>query len=66
MHRGPASKARRQVAVLAQAGIKFIYLELPAQGIHDNTRVPLLDNNSDQNATSMGQRIAENLVGVKS
>ncbi len=66
MHRGPAAKARQQVADLARAGAKSTHLELPAQGIHGNTQVPMLDNNSDQTATLMGQRIAENLVGVKS
>ena len=53
MHRGPAAKARQQAAVLAQAGAKFTHLELSAQGIQGNTRVPMLDNNSDQNATLM-------------
>lgn len=53
MHRGPAAKARQQVAVLAQVGAKSTHLELSAQGIQGNTRVPMLDNNSDQNATLM-------------
>jgi hypothetical protein len=53
MHRSLTAKACQQVAVMAQAGAKPTHLELPAQGIHGNTRVSMLDDNSDQNSTLM-------------
>ena len=57
--RGPAAKARRQVADLSAAGVDASYLELPARGIHGNTHAPMLDNNSDQIAALVRDWIAQ-------